>query len=107
MLQGEVVCHIASDNKAGGRKAGEYLAKLLNGKGKIAIINRPTVTSVLDRVAGFKEEIAKYPEIKIVADVDGGGERDKSLKATSDVLQAHPDLDGIFGINDDSALGSL
>lgn len=105
--EGEVVCHIASDNKAGGRKAGEYLAKLLNGKGKIAIINRPTVTSVLDRVAGFKEELAKHPEIKIVADVDGGGERDKSLKATSDVLQAHPDLDGIFGINDDSALGAL
>lgn len=105
--EGDVVCHIASDNKAGGRKAGEYLSKLLNGKGKIAIINRPTVTSVLDRVAGFKEEIAKYPEIKIVADVDGGGERDKSLKATSDVLQAHPDLDGIFGINDDSALGAL
>ncbi len=105
--EGDVVCHIASDNKAGGRKAGEYLAKLLNGKGKIAIINRPTVTSVLDRVAGFREEIAKYPDIKIVADVDGGGERDKSLKATSDVLQAHPDLDGIFGINDDSALGAL
>jgi len=104
---GSVVCHIASDNKAGGRKAGEYLVKLLNGKGKIAIINRPTVTSVLDRVAGFMETISKYPDIKIVADVDGGGERDKSLKATSDVLQANPELDGIFGINDDSALGAL
>lgn len=105
--EGDVVSHIASDNKAGGRKAAEYLAKLLNGKGKIAIVNRPTVTSVLDRVTGFKEEIAKYPDIKIVADVDGLGERDKSLKVTTDVLQANPDLDGIFGINDDSALGAL
>jgi ribose transport system substrate-binding protein len=105
--EGNVVCHIASDNKAGGRLAGEYLAKLLNGKGKIAVINRPTVTSVLDRVAGFMEAIAKYPGIKLVADVDGGGERDKSLKATSDVLQANPELDAIFGINDDSALGAL
>ena len=105
--EGKVVCHIASDNRAGGRLAGEYLAKILNGKGKIAIINRPTVTSVLDRVAGFMEAIAKYPDIKLVADVDGGGERDRALKATSDVLQANPELDGIFGINDDSALGAL
>jgi ribose transport system substrate-binding protein len=33
--------------------------------------------------------------------------RDKALRAASDVLQAHPDLDGIFAINDDSALGTL
>jgi ribose transport system substrate-binding protein len=105
--EGNVVCHIASDNKAGGRKAGEYLAKLLNGKGKIAIINKPTVTSVLDRVAGFMEEISKYPDIKVVADVNGDGERDKSLKAASDALQANPEIVGIFGINDDSALGAL
>jgi ribose transport system substrate-binding protein len=104
---GDVICHIASDNRAGGVKAGEYLAKLLNGKGEIAIINHPTVSSVLDRVAGFKDAISKYPDIKIVADVEGEGERDKSLKVSTDVLQAHPNLNGIFGINDDSALGAL
>ncbi len=105
--EGSVVCHIASDNVAGGRLAGEYLAKILKGKGHVAIIGQPTVTSVLDRVQGFKEAIAKYPDIKIVADVNGEGVRDKAMQAAADVLQAHPDLDGIFGINDDSALGSL
>ena len=105
--EGNIVCHIASDNVAGGRLAGEYLAKLLNGKGNVAIIGQPTVTSVLDRVQGFKEAIAKFPAIKIVADVNGEGVRDKAMQAAADVLQAHPDLDGIFGINDDSALGSL
>jgi len=105
--EGEIVSHIASDNVAGGRLAGEYLAKVLNGKGKIAIIGQPTVTSVLDRTQGFKEVIAKYPDIKIVADMNAEGVRDKSMQITSDILQAHPDLDGIFGINDDSALGSL
>jgi ribose transport system substrate-binding protein len=105
--EGDVVCHIASDNKAGGAKAGEYLVKAINGKGKIALINHPTVTSVLDRVAGFKEVLAKYPDIQIVADVDGNGERDKSLKCAADILQAHPDINAIFGINDDSALGAL
>jgi ribose transport system substrate-binding protein len=90
---GEVVSHIASDNLAGGRLAGEYLVELLGGTGKVAIINQPIVTSTLDRVQGFREVVEAYPEIEIVAE--------------SDVLQANPVLDGIFAINDDSALGTL
>ena len=105
--EGDVVSHVASDNVAGGRLAGEYLAKILGGKGKVAIIGQPTVTSVLDRTQGFKEVIAKYPGISIVQEVNGEGVRDKALQAASDILQAHPDLNGIFGINDDSALGAL
>jgi ribose transport system substrate-binding protein len=105
--EGKVVSHIASDNVQGGKLAGEYLAKLLNGKGNVAIVNQPAITSVLDRVAGFKEALTKFPDIKIVADVNGQGVRDRSLQVTADVLQANPKLDGIFGINDDSALGAL
>jgi ribose transport system substrate-binding protein len=102
-----VVAHIASDNFRGGQLAGEYLAKLINGKGNIAIIDQPAITSVIDRVAGFREAISKYPDMKVVADVNGEGVRDKALIVTADVLQANPELDGIFGINDDSALGAL
>ncbi len=105
--EGEVVCHVASDNIAGGKLAGEYLASALGGRGRVAIINQPVVTSTLDRVQGFREELAKYPDISIVADVNGEGVRDKALRAASDILQAHRELDGIFGINDDSALGAL
>jgi len=105
--EGDVVCHVASDNVAGGRLGGEYLAKILGGKGEVAIIGQPTVSSVLDRVAGFKEAIAKFPEMKIVADVNGEGVRDKAMQAAVDILQSHPNLSGIFGINDDSALGAL
>lgn len=105
--EGEVVCHIASDNLAGGRMAAEYLAKLLNGKGEVALITHPNVMSALDRVQGFKEAIAAFPEIKIVAEVSGEGVRDKAMPAAVDILQAQPELDGIFGINDDSALGAL
>ncbi|HEX4825910.1 MAG TPA: substrate-binding domain-containing protein [Candidatus Polarisedimenticolaceae bacterium] len=104
---GDVVCHVASDNVAGGRLAGEYLAKAIGGSGAVAIINQPVITSVLDRVKGFREAIAAHPGIQVVADVNGQGVRDRALEAASDVLQAHPDLRGIFGINDDSALGAL
>lgn len=105
--EGSVVSHIASDNAAGGKLAGEFLAKMLGGKGTVAIIDQPVVSSVLDRVQGFKQAIAAYPGITIVADVNGDGVRDRALQAASDVLQAHPSLSGIFGINDDSALGAL
>jgi ribose transport system substrate-binding protein len=103
----EVIAHIASDNISGGRLAGEKIAALLGGKGKVAIINEPTVTSVLDRVKGFREALGKFPDITIVADVNGQGKLDKAQPAAEDVLQGHPDLNGIFGINDDSALGAL
>ena len=105
--EGFVVCHVASDNVAGGGLAGEFLAKLLAGQGAVAIIGQPTVTSVLDRTQGFKEAVGKFSGITIVADVNGEGVRDKAMQAASDVLQAHPDVRGIFGINDDSALGAL
>jgi ribose transport system substrate-binding protein len=105
--EGDVTCHVASDNVAGGRLAGEFLAKALGGKGTVAIVGQPAITSVLDRVAGFKEALARFPNMKIVAEVNGQGVRDRSLEAASDVMQAHPDLGGLFGINDDSALGAL
>ena len=105
--EGDVVCHIASDNVAGGRLAGEFIAKALGGKGTLAIIGQPTVTSVMDRVQGFREAVAKYPDMSIVTEVNGEGVRDKAMQAASDVLQANPGLAGIFGINDDSALGTL
>ena len=104
---GEVTCHVASDNVAGGRLAGEFLAKTLGGTGEVAIVGQPAITSVLDRVAGFKEAIARFPGMKLVAEVNGQGVRDRSLEVAADVMQAHPELSGLFGINDDSALGAL
>jgi ribose transport system substrate-binding protein len=104
---GEVVSHIASDNKQGGREAARLLLQALGGKGKVAILSHPEVTSVMDRVAGFKEEIARHPDIQIVAELSAGGKRDKANRVMEDLLQSHPDLDGVFGINDDSALGAL
>jgi len=106
--QGKVVAHIASDNVQGGAQAGKLMcAALGSAGGSIAILDEPEVTSVQDRVKGFKQAIATgCPNVKIVADIDGGGERAKASAAMEDILQAHKDLKGVFGINDDSALGA-
>jgi ribose transport system substrate-binding protein len=106
--QGTVVAHIASDNVQGGFVAGKLICTAVGKQGAIAIIDEPEVTSVQDRVKGFKQAIATVcPSVKIVADVDSGGTRDKASSDAGDILQAHRDLRGIFGINDDSALGAL
>lgn len=104
---GKVVSHIASDSLAGGRMAGEYIAKALGGQGNVGIIGQQEVQSGLDRENGFKEEMQKHPGIKVVAVLNGKGVRDQALKAAEDMLQGNPDLKAIFGINDDSALGAL
>ena len=104
---GRVVSHVASDNLRGGRMAGEYIARAIGGEGGVGIIGHPDVQSGLDRENGFKEELRKHPGVKIVSVLNGGGVRDRALKAAEDMLQAHPDIKAVFGINDDSALGAL
>ena len=104
---GKVVSHIASDNVAGGRLAGEYIAKLLAGKGDVGLVSQPELQSVIDRETGFREAIAKYPGIKIVSTINGAGVRDRSLKAADDMFQAHPEIRAVFAINDETALGVL
>lgn len=103
----EVVCHVASDNVDGGRLAARAMIEAIGGPGKVAIIDHPEVESVIQRVRGFEEEIAKAEGIEVVTKLSGGGVQDKAYRVAEDILQAHPDLAGIFGINDDSALGAL
>ena len=104
---GKIVSHVASDNTAGGKLAAEYIAKLTGGEGKVGIIGQPEVQSVVDRETGFKEEIAKSPRIMLVPTLNGGGVRDRALKAADDLLQGNPDLKAVFCINDETALGAL
>jgi cystathionine gamma-synthase len=106
--QGVVVAHIASNNVQGGGQAAKLVcAALGSAGGGVAIIDEPEVTSVQDRVKGFKAGLAAgCPSAKIVADIDGGGERAKANSAMEDILQSHKDLKAVFGINDDSALGA-
>jgi ribose transport system substrate-binding protein len=105
---GGVVSHIASDNRQGGRLLGEYLAQRLGGKGDIAILDQPTVRSVQDRVAGFREAIAAYPGMTVVADpAVERGLRDVAKEKTDNLLGGGRRIDAIFGSNDDCALGAL
>ena len=104
--EGDIVCHIASDNKHGGELAAELIAKAVGGKGKVLVIDHPAVESVQARTAGFDATMKKYPDIKVIKQ-PAEGQRGKAKDVAENMLAANPDLKGIFGINDDSALGAL
>jgi ribose transport system substrate-binding protein len=108
----KVVTQIATDNYGGGREAGMAMIEVLGKSGgKVAILHLKQAQSCLLRVKGFREVIDAFnakggPKIEMVMEIDGGGARDMGYRAAEDALQAHPDLRGIFAINDPSALGA-
>lgn len=105
---GEVVTHVASDNYLGGQLAAEYVGEALGGKGKIAVISNPTITTIIEREKGFTETIEKnYPDIEIVANQSGESTREKGMEVAENILEKTPDLDAIFGTNDMMALGAV
>lgn len=108
----KVVSHIATDNYQAGRLAAQAVIEALQGSGKVGIIGHPEVESAFVRVKGFEEEVQEQKEknginLEIVAKLAGSGVKDKSFKAAEDMLQAHPDLAGIFAVNDPTALGAV
>ena len=108
----DVVSHVATDNYQAGRVAGQAMIEALNGSGTIGILDFAQAESVILRVRGFMDELNEHKEktgntIEVVSKLPGGASRDISFRAMEDMIQAHPDLDGVFAINDPSALGAV
>ncbi len=104
---GKITSFIATDNYLAGKLDGQYLVKRLKGKGNIVIINGTPITSVMQRVQGFKDVIKKYPGIKVVAEQNGETNETKSMEVMENILQSQQKIDAVFGINDPTALGAL
>ncbi len=98
---------VTSNNFQAGADACQYLADKLGGKGDVVIINGPPVSAVIDRVDGCKDVFAKYEDIKILSDnQNAGGSREGGLESMTALLSAFPQIDGVFAINDPSAIGA-
>lgn len=104
---GEVVAHIASDNVAGGKMAGEYIIEQLGGKGKVVELEGIAGTSAArDRGQGFNDAI-KTSSIEVVAKQTADFDRTKGLSVMENILQAQPEINAVFAHNDEMALGAL
>ncbi len=104
--RGEVVTHIASDNVAGGKMAGKYLAnKLGKGAKVVELEGIPGTTAARDRGKGFNAVVKG--KLTIVARQTADFDRTKGLNVMENIIQAQPKIDGVFAHNDEMALGAL
>jgi ribose transport system substrate-binding protein len=91
---------ISSDNAQGGAKAADYLAKVMGGKGSVVVMNEQAGVSTTEaRIAGFTQEIKKYPGIHQLSTQYVGDNPAKAAQAISALYAAHPDLGGVFATN--------
>ena len=99
---------VASDNVAGGELAAKTIGEKLGGKGKIVILQGQAGTSAArERAEGFANGLKAYPGIQVVAQQPADFDRTKGLDVMSNLLQAHPDVQGVIAANDEMALGAI
>lgn len=105
--KGEVVSHVASDNVAGGKLAGDFIAEKLGNDAKVIQLEGITGTSAArERGEGFKQSMAAHP-FKLLASQPADFDRTKGLNVMQNLLTAHPDVQAVFAQNDEMALGAL
>lgn len=102
---------VGVDNVAGGKSAGLWFAeyaKVNNIDPKILIVGLPAFADCRQRVEGFKAGLDEAGiEYEILQEVDGQGSKETSLKVSQDALTANPEVNVIFGINDNSTTGAM
>jgi ribose transport system substrate-binding protein len=104
---GELATTIASDNVQGGNLAGEELIRLV-GSGSVAQLEgTPGADPARDRGQGFQDAIDAQSAVEVVASQSANFDRAEGLNVAENILQANPDIAGIFAQNDEMALGAV
>lgn len=105
---GEVVSHIASDNIAGGKMAGDYIIELLGGNGKVVELEGIAGSSAArERGQGFHEAVDNASGIEVVAKQTADFDRAKGLSVMENIIQGNQDINAVFAHNDEMALGAV
>ena len=104
-----VQCTVVSDNVEAGRLCAQALGEALNGTGKVVEITYSTTEVCYDRQFGFEEELAaNYPGIEIIQTRDVEKARAEFAQPVMvDFINANPEIDGVFTINDPTARGAI
>ena len=102
-----VSSHIASDNVAGGKMAGEFLLQRLGGRGRLVeLAGIPGSSAARERGQGFESVIAGKPGVVLVATLPADFDRAKGLAVMENIVQGSKNIQGIFAQNDEMALGA-
>lgn len=105
--KGDVVSHIASDNVAGGKMAGDFIAQKLGDGAKVIQLEGIAGTSAArERGEGFKQAVEAH-KFNVLASQPADFDRTKGLNVTENLLASKSDVQAIFAQNDEMALGAL
>lgn len=98
---------ILSDSYSGAVAIGKYFCQQLNKKGNyVELLGLVGDNNTWARSKGFHSVVDNYPGFKMVAQQSADFDRNKALEVMESVLQAHPDIDGVFCGNDAMAMGA-
>lgn len=99
----------ATDNVAAARQAADLLAEALGpGEHQVAFIPfQPGTVTNDERATGFREGLAKHPNLTLVAERSSNSDPNTALSVTENILTANPDLDGIFAANEPGVIGAV
>ena len=105
----EIVDYVGADNFAGGKQIGEQVLKDYGPDAKlvIGIVTEPNEIPTVERTKGFKSVFAGNSNAKVVQEVNGLVKPDVSLQKTTEMLQAHPDINLIWADTGPAAQGAL
>jgi len=104
---GEVVTHIASDNVAGGKMAGDFIAEKVGAHAKVIQLEGLAGTSAArERGEGFKQAV-KANSFDLLASQPADFDRTKGLNVMENLLASQGDAKAVFAQNDEMALGAL
>ncbi|MBG2876327.1 ribose ABC transporter substrate-binding protein RbsB [Proteus alimentorum] len=105
--KGEVVSHVASDNRLGGKMAGDYIAEKVANDAKVIQLEGITGTSASrERGEGFKQAVDAH-KLNVLASQPADFDRTKGLNVMQNLLTAYPAVQAVFAQNDEMALGAL
>jgi ABC-type sugar transport system substrate-binding protein len=97
---------LPTENREGGRLLGAYVARRLGGGGNVVILQQPAVNGTPDRVAGFRQALKDFPNIRILASPAVEG-RVVAKQRMENLLATGQKIDAVFGSDDECALGAL
>jgi len=104
-----VAANVASDNFNAGHIVGEAMIKDFPDGAKIAVIDSPTMVACVERFEGFEaalEEAGMTDKFDICAQQDAQASLEKAMPIADNMIQANPDIEAFYGINDPTALGT-
>lgn len=108
LADGVVDCYVRYDQYEAGGKVADFVAEQFGEELKVAIVEGLPSDHTTERMGGFVDKCEEsYPGIQVVASQAGDWEREKGMNATTNMLQANPDIDVIFALCDEMGLGAV